>query len=121
MKIVIILVVVQLLLVYSISGQSGNTKDKEAVIQLIESMQDELVKISDSIWQYAEIGLEEYKSSKFLADIAEKNGFKVERGISGMPTAFIASFGTGKPVIGITGEYDALPGLSQKAIPKKEA
>jgi aminobenzoyl-glutamate utilization protein B len=65
--------------------------------------------------------LEEYKSSKFLADIAEKNGFKVERGISGMPTAFIASFGTGKPVIGITGEYDALPGLSQKAIPKKEA
>lgn len=110
-------------MVSSLLGQSGkkHSKDKEAVIQLIESMQDELIKVSDTIWSYAEIGLEEYKSSKLLADFAEKNGFKVERGISGMPTAFVASYGTDKPVIGITGEYDALPGLSQKAIPKKEA
>ena len=123
MKKVIFIIVVPFILVASISGQSGKKfiKEKEAVVQLIESMQDEMIKVSDTIWKYAEVGLEEYKSSKLLADFAEKNGFKVERGISGMPTAFIASYGTGKPVIGITGEYDALPGLSQKAIPKKEA
>lgn len=111
-------------MVASLYGQSSGKKygkEKEAVIRYIESIQDELIKVSDTIWANPEIGLEEYKSSKLLADFAEKNGFKVERGISGMPTAFVASYGTGKPVIGITGEYDALPGLSQKVIPKKEA
>ena len=123
MKRIFFIIVVPIIMVASLSGQSGKkySKEKEAAIQLIELMQDELTKISDTIWNYAEIGLEEYKSSKLLADFAEKNGFKVERGISGMPTAFIASYGTGKPVIGITGEYDALPGLSQKAVSKKEA
>jgi len=123
MKKIFFIVVVPLIMAASLLGQPGKKyrKDKEAAIQLIELMQDELTKISDTIWHYAEIGLEEYKSAKLLADFAEKNGFKVERGISGMPTAFIASYGTGKPVIGITGEYDALPGLSQKATPKKEA
>lgn len=123
MKKIFVIIVVPFIIVASLLGQSVKKygKDKEAVIHLIELMQDELIEISDTIWQYAEIGLEEYKSSKLLADFAEKNGFKVERGISGMPTAFIATYGTGKPVIGITGEYDALPGLSQKVIPKKEA
>jgi len=122
MKKLIFIIVVSFILVASISGQSGKkfSKEKEAVIGYIESIQGELIKVSDTIWKYAEIGLEEYKSSILLADFAEKNGFKVERGISGMPTAFIASYGKGKPVIGITGEYDALPGLSQKAIPRKE-
>lgn len=76
--------------------------------------------MSDSIWEFAELGLIEFKSSALLADELEKQEFKVERGIAGMPTAFIASWGNGKPVIGIMGEYDALPGLSQKRSSRKE-
>ncbi len=71
-------------------------------------------KISDAIWSYAELGLQEFKSSKLLADTLEQAGFKVERGLAGMPTCFVASYGSGKPVIGILGEFDALPMISQK-------
>ena len=76
--------------------------------------------MSDKIWEFAELGLVEFKSSALLADALEKHGFKVTRGVAGMPTAFMARWGEGKPVIGIMGEYDALPGLSQKKAPKKE-
>ena len=61
----------------------------------------------------------ETNSSKILADYAEKNGFKVERGVAGMPTAFVATYGSGKPVISVLGEFDALPGLSQKSVSTK--
>jgi len=71
-------------------------------------------KISDAIWSYAELGMQEFKSSKLLADTLEQAGFKVERGLAGMPTCFVASYGSGKPVIGILGEFDALPMISQK-------
>ncbi|MCI0751527.1 MAG: amidohydrolase, partial [Flammeovirgaceae bacterium] len=78
-------------------------------------------KLSDAIWAYAETALKEHKSSKALADYAESNGFRVKRSVAGMPTAFTAEFGSGKPIIGIMGEYDALPGISQKSQPTKEA
>lgn len=79
-------------------------------------------KISDFIWSFAELGLQEFKSSRLLADTLEQAGFKVERGVAGMPTAFVASYGSGKPVIGILGEYDALPMISQKGrVPRQEA
>lgn len=70
-------------------------------------------KISDAIWSYAELGLQEFKSSALLSGTLEKAGFKVERGLAGMPTCFVATYGSGKPVIGILGEFDALPTLSQ--------
>jgi len=70
--------------------------------------------ISDAIWSYAELGMQEFKSSGLLADTLEQAGFKVERGLAGMPTCFVASYGSGKPVIGILGEFDALPMISQK-------
>ena len=60
-------------------------------------------KISDAIWSYAELGMQEFKSSKLLADTLENAGFTVERGLAGMPTCFVASYGSGKPVIGILG------------------
>lgn len=88
--------------------------DKQAAIASIEKHQAELTALSDEIWAYAETALREKKSSKALADYAEKQGFKVQRGVAGMPTAFIATYGEGKPIIGIMGEYDALPGISQK-------
>jgi aminobenzoyl-glutamate utilization protein B len=82
---------------------------------------EEFGRISDAIWSYAELGLHEYRSSGLLADTLERAGFKVERGVAGMPTCFVATYGSGKPVIGLLGEYDALPMLSQKArVPRQE-
>ena len=91
--------------------------EKVEIVRVAESKQEKFGKISDAIWSYAELGLEEHKSSKLLADTLEEAGFKVERGVAGMPTAFVASWshGTGKPVVGFLAEYDALPMLSQKA------
>ena len=79
----------------------GSMHSKELAVQFIESIREDLIQLSDSVWSFAEIGLEEYKSAKCLADYAERNGFKVERGIAGMPTAFIATYGMGKPIIGV--------------------
>jgi len=94
--------------------------DKERALDWIENNEKLLIEISDKVWEFAELGLIEFKSSALLADELEKNGFRVERGIAGMPTAFVATWGEGKPVIGIMGEYDALPGLSQKKVPWAE-
>ncbi len=92
------------------------TKEKKLVLEWLS--QSEIVekfgRISDAIWEFAELGMQEYKSSKLLADTLEEAGFTVERGAAGMPTCFVASYGSGKPVIGILGEYDALPMISQK-------
>ena len=95
------------------------SKNKKAVIASIENHKTELIAMSDKIWAEAEIAFQESNSSKLLADYAEKNGFTVERAVAGMPTAFVASYGSGSPVIGILGEFDALPGISQKAQPTK--
>jgi aminobenzoyl-glutamate utilization protein B len=113
-----------LLLLISLSGLSQKTKpnaNKSEAIKSVERHQPELISISDKIWAYAETALKEFKSSKELADYAEAQGFTVKRGVAGMPTAFIAEFGSGKPVISIMGEYDALPGISQKAQPSQES
>jgi len=76
---------------------------------------------SKQIWGYAETGLHEEKSAKAFEDVLEKEGFQVTRGVAGMPTAFVATAGKGEPVVAILAEYDALPGLSQKAgEPKKD-
>ena len=95
--------------------------DKQAAAATIDKRATELTALSDEVWAYAETALKETKSSKALADYAEKSGFRVTRGVAAMPTAFVAEFGSGKPVIGIMGEFDALPGISQKAQPTREA
>jgi aminobenzoyl-glutamate utilization protein B len=95
-------------------------KNKQAVIATIEKHEKELIGVSDSIWALAETAFEETVSAEILASIAEFNGFTVERGVAGMPTAFVATYGSGKPVISVLGEFDALPGISQKAQPTKE-
>ena len=76
--------------------------------------------ISDAIWNFAELGMQEFKSSAILIKTLEEEGFKVEKGVAGMPTCFVASWGSGKPVIGILGEFDALPMISQKALNPKQ-
>jgi aminobenzoyl-glutamate utilization protein B len=95
--------------------------NKTAVMQSVDKHQQELISVSDKIWAYAETALRENKSAKELADYAEAQGFRLKRGVAGMPTAFTAEYGSGKPIIGIMGEFDALPGISQKAQPTKEA
>lgn len=96
-------------------------KNKQTAIETIEKQKADLIKLSNQIWSFAETALQETQSAKVLADYAENQGFKVERNVAEMPTAFVASYGSGKPIIGILGEFDALPGLSQKALPQKEA
>ena len=93
----------------------GASPAKEAAVASIDRQQPEMIEMSDQIWAFAETALREVQSSALLADYAEAQGFEVERGVAGMPTAFIATYGEGEPVIGVMGEYDALPGISQKA------
>jgi aminobenzoyl-glutamate utilization protein B len=102
-------------------GQAAKMNaNKKSVISSIDRHQSSLIELSDKIWGYAETALRESKSSEALANFAEQSGFRVERGVAEMPTAFVATYGSGKPIIGIMGEFDALPGISQKAIPTKE-
>ncbi|NNK12445.1 MAG: amidohydrolase [Flavobacteriaceae bacterium] len=105
-------------LLLSMQAQKMNTS-KKAIVNSIEKHQTRLIQISDSIWAQAETAFEEDDSSKILADYAQANGFSVERGVADMPTAFVATYGSGKPVISVLGEFDALPGISQKAQPTK--
>jgi aminobenzoyl-glutamate utilization protein B len=98
---------------------TADVRKKQAAAAAIEAHGGELVSLSDQVWSFAETALREKRSAALLADYAEKQGFRVERGIAGLPTAFVASYGEGAPVIAVLGEYDALPGLSQKAVPEK--
>src|SRR3954452_15941778 len=70
--------------------------------------------VSEYIFHHPETRFEEYASSDFLAEACEKEGFSVERSVAGIDTAFVATYGSGKPVIGFLGEFDALSGLSQE-------
>nr|WP_297782799.1 amidohydrolase [uncultured Allomuricauda sp.] len=96
------------------------TKDKKAVVASVEKHKENLIKISDSIWALAETAFEESISSELLADYAEENGMTVTRGVANIPTAFVATYGSGSPVISVLGEFDALPGLSQNTVPTKD-
>ncbi|SVA83777.1 uncharacterized protein METZ01_LOCUS136631 [marine metagenome] len=96
------------------------SKNKKEIVVSIERQKDRLIEISDKIWEAAETSLQEFKSSKYLSDYAEENGFTVERGVADIPTAFTATYGSGRPYIGIMGEYDANAGISQKRQPTKE-
>ncbi|QDT55369.1 p-aminobenzoyl-glutamate hydrolase subunit B [Caulifigura coniformis] len=93
---------------------------KEAAVKAVTARTDEAWTKAAQIWEWAEPGYQEFKSSKLLADWLESAGFRVTREVAGMPTAFIAEFGEGKPVIALLGEYDALPGLAQEGVPHRE-
>jgi aminobenzoyl-glutamate utilization protein B len=94
---------------------------KQKAVASIDRQSAEMTGLSDQIWGFAETALRETRSAKLLADYAEAQGFAVERGVAEMPTAFIASYGKGRPIIGIMGEYDALPGISQRAQTTQQA
>jgi aminobenzoyl-glutamate utilization protein B len=94
-----------------------NTELESSIRKRADSSWDMALKI----WSWAEPGYQEKRSSDVLASSLEAAGFKVQRGVAGIPTAFTATVGKGNPVIGILGEFDALPGLSQEAVPKRQA
>lgn len=91
-------------------------KEKQTVLDYLseEATIEKFGKISDAIWAYAELGMQEFKSSALLIKTLEDEGFTIEKGLAGLPTCFVATYGSGEPVIGLLGEYDALPMLSQK-------
>ncbi len=97
------------------------TPSKQATLKQVEALHPEIREISMSLWEFSEIALRERESAELLSDVLEKEGFSVERNVAGMPTAFIASYGSGKPIIGILAEYDALPGVGNRPEPKKVA
>lgn len=90
------------------------TPIQQEMIRYLDSIQSELVAVNQDIWNYAELGLQEHRSAARLVGLLKKAGFRVREGVSDMPTAFIAEYGSGKPIIGILAEYDALPELSQQ-------
>lgn len=93
-------------------------KTKEDVVKSIDAGYDKYTAVAKKIWEFAEVGYQETKSSALLQETLSQAGFKIEKGVAGMPTAFVATYGSGKPVIGILGEFDALPGVSQDAVPE---
>lgn len=90
------------------------------ILSWIEANKEHFGNISDQIWGYAETGYHEVKSARLLANTLEEAGFEVQRDVADIPTAFIASYGDLGPIIAILGEYDALPGLSQKTTPDRQ-
>ncbi|WP_307141985.1 amidohydrolase [Siphonobacter sp. SORGH_AS_1065] len=101
-------------------GFSQAQADKQKVISNLQDKTDYYGAISKKVWDYAEVGYQETKSSALLQAELKKAGFSIESGVAGIPTAFIATYGSGKPVISILAEYDALPGLAQEATPERK-
>src|SRR5258708_26425092 len=89
---------------------------QDDVLDYLDSIRPELVSVNQEIWALAELGLEEHRSAARLIGVLKNAGFTVRDQVSGMPTAFVAEYGSGKPVIGILAEYDALPELSQQSV-----
>ena len=87
----------------------------QKIAQYVRKNEEKYTDLSRKIWEYAELAFREEKSAAALIDLMKEEGFSVETDLAGIPTAFVARYGSGKPVIGFLGEYDALPSLSQKA------
>ncbi|MFI8006980.1 amidohydrolase [Streptomyces sp. NPDC086010] len=96
------------------TGLARSTAAKKTALEWIGTNAGAVTKLSDEVWRHAELSLREWKSSLATARLLQDNGFTVEWGSAGFPTAFVATYGEGGPILGFNAEYDALPGLSQK-------
>ena len=104
----------------SLGAQPATSADRtDPMLRSLDARAAHYADVAKQIWGFAEVGFQEEKSSALLSAELERAGFKLARGVAGMPTAFTAEFGSGKPVIAILGEYDALPGLSQDTVPEQ--
>ena len=87
-------------------------KEHDKILKSIDANLNKYEKIAQEIWSFAEMGYQEENSSNLLQKTLKDEGFQVSKGVAGIPTAFVATFGSGTPIIAVLGEYDALPGLS---------
>ncbi|MEX0313801.1 MAG: amidohydrolase [Allomuricauda sp.] len=99
----------------------SSQEDNSIVLNNLTSKSEKYGDIAHQIWNLAEMGYLEEKSSELLQNTLSDAGFSIEKGVAGIPTAFIAEYGAGYPVIAVLGEYDALPGLSQQAVAEKKS
>ena len=99
-----------------ISGQ-----EEQQILDALDAKAAMYGEIAHEIWEWAEMGYLEVKSAGLLQKTLSDEGFTIKAGVAGIPTAFIAEYGSGYPVIAILGEYDALPGISQEAIAEKKS
>jgi aminobenzoyl-glutamate utilization protein B len=83
----------------------------------IDSMKKQAQVMVDTVFSFGELGFQEFETSKYLTGILEKEGFRIEHGVAGIPTAFVATWGEGKPVIALGSDIDDIPQASQKALP----
>ena len=88
---------------------------KQQILAAVAAHQEDILALNHAVWQYAERGMGEYQTADYYVALLHKLGFEVREGVADIPTAFIGSWGAGAPVVGFLGEFDALPGLSQKA------
>ena len=109
-----------LLLAFAASPLHSQARGTDAMLSSLDAKAPIYAGVAKQIWGLAEVGYQETKSSALLQDQLRAAGFKVEAGVAEIPTAFVATFGSGRPVIGIIGEFDALPGLSQDAVPTRK-
>ncbi len=104
-----------------LAGTLFAQNDKTTVLEKLDGQSETYGPIAMQIWNWAEMGYQEEKSSALLQKTLSDEGFTVKKGIAAIPTAFVAEYGSGAPVIAILGEFDALPGLSQEAVPEKKS
>ena len=107
---------IQLIIPAIIYGQL----DKQNIQSSIEKRANDYEKIAKSIWSWAELGYQEEKSSALLIETLSKEDFSIKSGVAEIPTAFVAEYGSGRPIIGILAEFDALPGISQEVATKRK-
>ena len=93
----------------------SDTKAKQFVFDTVERNRQALALLCDNIFYFAELGMQEFETSNLMMELLEKAGFEIERNLSGMPTGFVATYGSGKPVIALHTEFDATPACSQQA------
>jgi aminobenzoyl-glutamate utilization protein B len=96
------------------------SKEKESALQAVEDLDADLIDLSMALWDYSELAMLETASAEYLAAFLEAEGFTVERGVAEIPTAFVATYGSGHPAIGVLAEFDALPGNGNAVVPRKE-
>ena len=101
------------LLIVSASGAMA--QDTDEILDFIDSRYESTADMARAIWEYAEVGYQETQSSELIQAALSADGFEIESGIAGIPTAFVATHGSGEPVIAIMAEFDALPGINQDA------
>ena len=100
---------------------AAHSASADDIISRVEAQRDQAQALASDIFDFAELGYLETRSAKRLADYLQDNGFALQIGVAGMPTAFVAKRGSGSPMLGILAEYDALPGLSQAPLPRRQA